>query len=384
MTPSGQSSSLKTIVLLGGGHAHVQVLRAFAEQPEPGTRLVVVAKELQAPYSGMLPGMVAGHYRHEECHIDLRRLAGWAKATLTHDAAVGIDRGRRCVTLASGAQLDYDLLSIDVGITPRLDAIAGALSHAIAVKPVSSFARRWQALEEEALAKDGPRRFAVIGAGAAGFELILAIRQRLLSEAPARGLAMDRFRFLLVGDGAVLPSHNAHARTLARRALAAAGVRLVENERVVEIAPTALRFADGVLDPCDAALLTTDAAAPDWFAHTDLPRDGLGFLAVRPTLQLVDDDDIFAVGDCAAVLEHPRPKAGVFAVRQGPPLTRNLRRRARGEAAIAFVPQRRFLTLLSLGDRRAIAARGPFAIQGKWVWRWKDRIDRAFMARFIV
>lgn len=139
---------------------------------------------------------------------------------------------------------------------------------------------------------------------------------------------------------------------------------------------------DGSTIAFDVVLLTTNAGPAVWFAASGLPLDERGFIAVRPTLQLLDDDDVFAAGDCATVLEHPREKAGVFAVRQGPPLTENLRLRARGQRAISFVPQKSFLTLLSTGGEHAIAARNGLATAGRWVWRWKDRIDRDFMAMF--
>ncbi len=372
----------RRIVLVGGGHAHVTVLRAFAMRPEPGVGLTVVAKELDAPYSGMLPGYVAGHYTLDECHIDVVRLAQRAGARLIHGTASGIDRETRRVLLEGRPPLAYDILSIDTGITPLLDGIAGAAAHAIAVKPVSSFAPRWEELRARALTPEGPRRISIVGTGAAGFELILAIRHRLRAEAPANGIDPESYRFTLVGSGVLLPTHNARAQRYARAALAEAGVTLIERDAAVAITPDTVHLASGRALPSEATLVTTKAAPPAWFAQTRLTLDAAGFLALRPTLQTVDDDDIFAAGDCATVLAHVREKAGVFAVRQGPPLTDNLRRRARGEAALPFKPQKQFLTLLALGGKAAIASRGPFAARGRWAWTWKDRIDRPFMESF--
>lgn len=372
----------RRIVLLGGGHAHVTVLRAFGMKPQSGVALTLIAKELDAPYSGMLPGFVAGHYTLDECHIDLVRLAHRAQARVVHAEAIGIDRQSRRVLFANRAPLGYDLLSIDTGITPMLEGIAGADAHAIAVKPVSSFAPRWETLLRQALAVDGPRRICVIGTGAAGLELILGIRHRLRTDALRHGLDSQAFSFTLIGSGALLPTHNAAARRLARAGVLQAEVTLIEQDAAIEVQAGSVRLASGRQIAADAVLVTTKAAPPAWFAATDLPRDAQGFLAVRPTLQLVDDDDVFAVGDCATVAEHPREKAGVFAVRQGPPLTANLRLRAQDRRARPFRPQRQFLTLLSLGDKRAIAARGTWAAGGAWAWSWKDHIDRTFMRRF--
>ncbi len=372
----------KHLVLVGGGHTHVLVLRALGMQPEPGLVVTVIAKEISAPYSGMLPGYVAGHYGLDDIHIDVVRLAQWANVRLVHGVVESVDRAARRVHIAGREPLGYDLLSIDIGITPRLGTIVGADAHGIPVKPVSTFAQRWQALEAASLSPHGPRRLAVIGTGAAGFELILSMRHRLMAQAASAGIDPAAYEFALVGSSRLLPSHNAWSRAIARRELTAAGVKLIEHRRVAEINDNGLRFVDDGVLPADAVLMATDAGPAPWLRASGLPVDERGFLAVRPTLQVLDDDDVFGVGDCATVLEHPREKAGVFAVRQGPPLTDNLRRRLRGQAARPFTPQRDFLTLLSLGDKRAIAARNGLAISGGWVWRWKDNIDRAFMEKF--
>ena len=370
------------LVLIGGGHAHVEVIRSFGMMPERGVVMTVIARELEAPYSGMLPGLVAGHYSDDACHIDVVRLASWAGARIVHGSATQIDRERRQVHVEGRAPIGYDLVSIDVGITPELEGIAGAARHALPVKPISSFVPRWRALEAAVREADGPRRIAVVGSGAAGFELILAARHRLLEEARARGRDGAEFTFTLIGGEQLLPKHNTRARRLARDELDKQGVELVTGDPAVEVTAGHVRLASGRKVAADRVMVSTKAGPADWFATSHLPLDGSGFLAVRPSLQLIDDDDIFAVGDCATVLEHPREKAGVFAVRQGPPLTANLRRRARGEAAEPFVPQTEFLTLLSTGGKRAIAARGSLAIVGDWVWRWKDKIDQDFMRRF--
>jgi pyridine nucleotide-disulfide oxidoreductase family protein len=349
--------------------------------PLGGVRLTLVDKELAAQYSGMLPGFVAGHYDREECHINLERLTQFAGATLIHDAAVGIDLTRKRV-LVGGDQLRYDLLSIDVGITPHIDDIEGAREHAIAVKPISNFAAKWQALQDQAMQPAGPRSIVVVGGGAAGVELVLAARHGLLSRAPAAGIDPHAFSFSLITGDILLPTHNALARTLARKPLLAAGVELFENDFATAITSTAVKLRSGQSIAADAVLISTKAAAPRWLAKTGLALDGEGFVATRPTLQVLHDDDVFAVGDCASVLAHPREKSGVFAVRQGPVVAENLRRRALGSQARSFIPQKNFLTLISLGEKRAIAARGPFAAAGHWAWRWKDYIDRSFVNSF--
>ena len=377
-----QARAATHIVLIGAGHSHVIALRSFGMKPEPGVVVTLATREIEAPYSGMLPGFVAGHYTHEQCHIDAARLANWAGARVIHGTVVGVDRTARHVAIEGRPPLAYDLLSINVGITPLLDDIDGAAAHGLIVKPVSTFAGRWQALLEAALTPTGPRRIVVVGAGAAGFELVLAIRHRFCTAAPLAGIDPETFSFALVSGSTLLPTHNARARSLARQEIARQGVTLVEDDGATRVEPGAVHLASGRTIAADAVLLATHAGPATWFETSGLPRDKAGFIAVRSTLQLLDDDDVFAVGDCATVLDHPREKSGVFAVRQGPPLAENLRLRARGAAAKSFIPQRDFLTLLSTGRRHAIASRNGLAFSGDIIWYLKDWIDRRFMDQF--
>ncbi len=372
----------KIIVLLGGGHAHVSVLQAFGAKPEPGVRLTLVAKELAAPYSGMLPGFVAGHYTLDQCHIDLVSLARAAGVHLVHGEAKGVDRATRQVFITDQPPLSYDLLSIDVGITPQLGGLEGAREYALAVKPVSLFAPKWREIEKQALSPNGPRAFVFVGGGAAGVELVLATAYRLRDRAASVGLEPTAFRFSLVAGRAVLPGHNERAGQLATQALVRAGIDVIVGDRAARITQRSVALASGRILAADAVLVSTAAAAPSWFTSTAFALTPDGFLATRPTLQVVNDADVFAVGDCASILDHPRPKSGVFAVRQGPAVADNLRRRARCDQLSPHVPQQTALALISLGEKRAIAAYGKFAVSGTWVWFWKDWIDRGFIARF--
>src|SRR5438309_1612753 len=201
------------LVLVGGGHAHVHVLKSFGMRPAPGVRVTLVTRDVETPYSGMLPGYVAGHYSFEECHIDLGRLTSFAGARLIRDEAIGLDRDAGTVFTRDHPPIRYDVLSIDIGSAPRSDDVPGAAEHAIAVKPIDRFAARWEALL--ARTREMPRlRLAVVGGGAGGVELALSAQHRLA------GLKGDTVEVTLVTREALLPSHNARVRKLFDQILA--------------------------------------------------------------------------------------------------------------------------------------------------------------------
>lgn len=366
------------IVLIGGGHAHVHVIAAFGRQPLPGVIVTVISNVFETPYSGMLPGLIAGLYTRAEAHIDLRRLTAITGARLVHARATGLDRANGHVLCAVGEPIPYDVVSIDVGSTPSLDSIAGASEHGIAVKPIAAFLDKFDALRADCRRPGGPRRIAVIGGGAGGVELLLSVRTRLHAEAADP----DAFSFTLVTDGEILSTHNARVRVAFRRAFAERKMQLFENRRVAGLRAGHIDLADGGSLAADAILVVTQAGAPDWFGATGLSLDPRGFIAVGPTLQSLNDPNVFAAGDCAALVETPREKAGVYAVREGPPLADNLRAVVQGRAPRPYRPQSRHLALISTGGRYAVGSRGWLKFEGAWVWRWKDRIDRNWMRQY--
>jgi selenide, water dikinase len=368
------------IVLLGGGHAHVRVVKAFAQRPQPGVRVTLVTRDLETPYSGMLPGVIAGLYGRDEAHIDLVRLAVATGTRLVHAEAVGLDRDAKRVLLAGRPPIAYDILSIDVGITPDLASIAGAAEHGIAVKPIGAFLAKLEDLRARCRA-GSVRRVAVVGGGAGGVELLLSLRTRLRADAAQHGRAPE-ISFVLVTADALLATHNAPVRRAFHKHLAAAGVVVHVHCPVTALKDGGIVCRDGTTIPADAVLLATHAAPPAWFAETGLARDAGGFLAVTSMLQSVNDRDIFAAGDCAGLIETPREKAGVYAVRAGPRLAANLARHAHGGPLRHWRPQRRHLALISTGGRYAVASRGPLKAEGAWLWTVKDWIDRRWMAMY--
>ena len=378
----GMSPIVKDLVLIGGGHSHVAVLKRFGMDPLPGVRITLICRDSHTPYSGMLPGLIAGHYAFDEVHIDLGPLSRLAGARFYHDEVTGIDLEGRRVLCRNRPPTHYDVLSINIGSTPRTSDVEGATGAVVPVKPIGGFLDRWQALMERVLAR-GAARIAVVGGGAGGVEILLAAQHRLRGLLGDRGRNGDRLEFHLFTDtDEILPTHNARVRAKFRRVLAERQVRVHAGNAVVAVEPGRLTLRDGAVHDVDEILWVTAAGAAPWLAASGLQVDDDGFIAVDDTLRSASHRDVFAAGDIAAMIDHPRPKSGVFAVRQGAPLARNLRRALLGRPLQPFSPQRRFLSLITTGDRYAVASRGGWALEGAGMWRLKDWIDRRFMRKY--
>ncbi len=428
---------LRDLVLVGGGHSHVAVLKAFGMQPLAGLRITLVCTDAHTPYSGMLPGYVAGHYGYDEVHLDLVRLCAHAGARFVRAQVIGIDRETRQVLLHGRPPLDYDVLAINTGSTPQVAQVQGASEHAIAVKPIAAFNARWLQILARVRAGQGPRHIAVVGAGAGGVELLLAMQYRLGKECQALGLQAPQFA-LFSAAPTILPTHNAGVRARFMHTLQARGVHVHLGARVHSLSANGVQVlratemdsrahvaqhaegthanthacasananssasasasASASSNPsatqtsgptpalkhieADAVFWVTQAAGGSWLASTGLALDADGCVRVNAYLQSDTDARIFASGDVAAFGPRALEKAGVFAVRMGMPLARNLRHALCGLPLKAYRPQKHRLALISTGDRYAVASRGLLGFAGTWVWRWKDHIDRRFMQRF--
>ncbi len=363
MTPFLADST--DIVLLGAGHAHVEVLRRAAMQQMPGVRLTLVAREGFTPYSGMLPGLIRGEHDFDAAHLDCARLAAAAGARLILGEATAIDLARREVAVAGRPALGFDYLSVDVGGLPAMPEDGG-----IAVKPIGRFLARLG--EIEATLQPGAR-IAVVGNGAAGCELAIALALRLAGRA----------RLVLVGRAAV-PMADAPAlvQRAVRRALTDAGVEVHGGVDAGGHDGVRLALSDGRMVEAAHVLWATGVVAPGFLAASGLDCDAAGCIQVGLTLRSISHDRVFAAGDCAAVAGAALPKAGVWAVRAGVPLAENLHRVALGRALIDWHPQADALAILGLGGGRAVAWRGGLAFSGRVAAAWKRRIDRRWMAMY--
>jgi selenide,water dikinase len=375
--------AVKDVVLVGAGHAHVAVLRNFGMKPLPGVRLTLITREVDTPYSGMLPGHVAGHYTEDEIHIDTGPLARFAGARLYQDEAIGLDVVGRRVICRDRPPVPYDIVSLDIGSRPNTADVPGAAKHALPVKPIDGFLPRFAALRARVLAGRS-RHVLLVGAGAGGVELLLAAEHRLRRDLAAAGGDPASLRFTLLAGGAdILAGFPDAFRARFRAVLAARGIVVETMARVAAVEAGGVVLADGGRRiAADEVLWTTQAAPAAWLAQTGLALDPRGFLRVDAMLRATGRDDIFAAGDTIAFDPAPIPRSGVYAVRAGPVLADNIRATLTGNTLRPYTPQRDALYLVSTGTPHAIGTRNGLVAGGAWAWRLKDWIDRRFMRRF--
>jgi selenide, water dikinase len=388
-----QASIRQDLVLIGGGHSHAIALKKFGMNPIPGVQLTLITDVSHTPYSGMLPGYVAGLYDFDDCHIDLRPLTQFAQVRMIVDRAVGLDGVKNQVMLQEHPPIAFDLLSIDIGSNPAAVEVPGAREYAIAVKPISQFLAYWdQMVTEITQAPERPVRVAIVGGGAGGVELTFNIQARLLKILSQAGQPASHLELHLFHRGVrLLPERHPRVSRQVQKLLAQRGVHIHLQESVREVKAASVHCESGLAVECDRVFWVTQAAAAPWLKASGLATDERGFILVNDQLQSISHPQVFAAGDVATMIHQARPKAGVFAVRQGKPLTENLRRAALqipqgsllSQPLKSFVPQKEFLILLGTGDRQALASRGALSLPPHpWLWRWKDSIDQKFMDQF--
>ncbi|MFN6530343.1 FAD-dependent oxidoreductase [Nostoc sp. ChiSLP03a] len=387
-------STVKNLVLIGGGHSHAIVINMFGIKPLTGVRLILITTASETAYSGMLPGHIAGFYSHNECHIDLQPLANFAQVQLYIDTVVALDLKNNKVLCDNGLAVDFDVLSIDIGSTPAILSVSGAAEYAIAAKPVSQLLEHWYELIE-AVGKNPqePISIAIVGGGAGGVELALSMQSRLHrildeTQQPIQNLEIHLFQ----RGQELMPNYHQSVRHQLQQILTDRGIKLHLGETVCKIAPKTqnkakeifeIKCESGLIVECNKIFWVTQASAPEWLKNAGLGTDEQGFILVEDTLQSHTHPQVFASGDIATMVNHPRPKAGVFAVRQGKPLFENLQRILLGKSLKPYKPQKQYLSLIGTGDKRAIATRGIFTLPPhKLLWHYKDWIDRRFMERF--
>lgn len=359
----------KHVVLIGGGHTHALVLHHWHKLKLDNVKISLINPGLTAPYSGMLPGYVAGHYSRQELDINLNDLLNFKNTKLINGYANSIDVSSKKILLRDKTEITYDIASLDVGITSDMPKLKGFSQTGIPAKPLGDFASKWSAY----LSSTDAARIVIIGGGVAGCELAMAM-------AFAIGRAHTQKKVCLIDSSSILSGVSTTAQRKIRRNLNDYEVQILEHTEVSEIDRCGVFLNNGDYIEADFICGAAGAKPHEWIENTHLKLCE-GFVIVDEYLQ-TSNPDIFAVGDCAHMEMSPRPKAGVFAVRQAPTLLDNIRAKLTGQPMKAYEPQRDYLKLISLGDKRAIGEKFGMVFEGRYVWRIKDHIDRTFMNQF--
>lgn len=393
---------VKRVVLIGGGHSHAYVLKSFAMKPMPGVEVILINDGYDTPYSGMLPGYVSGVYTRKECHIDLVKITQFAKIQFIRGRVKFVDRDLRLVHIESDPNernprppICYDVLSIDIGSSPTLIpqreqkkkgsslSFNGKESRTFVtpVKPIANFTRGFDSLVKKVLYNtfnlEKLTKIGIVGAGAGGIELALAIHHKLKSNGGLVEVSVFSH------SDRICPSHHPKVADMLARILAERNIAVHLRCKIDFIEGNKLISSDGQEYEIDECFLCTDASAQPWLKESGFDVDEKGFIKVGADLESTNTRHVFGAGDCSHVAPYPRPKAGVFAVRQGPPLTENIRLALENKKLLPFEPQSRFLGIIGLGGAGyAIASRGDMVVGGEWIWKLKDWIDRKWMAGY--
>ncbi|HEV7517304.1 MAG TPA: FAD-dependent oxidoreductase [Thermoanaerobaculia bacterium] len=371
------------LLLVGAGHAHLEILRRLALEPL-GVTLTVVSWAPRHHYSGMVPGYLQGTYTEEQISVDVPRLVGRAGGRFLAGIAVAVDPARQTVRLASGEELTYDLVSFAVGSNTAGADAPEIAAHALSIKPLARVA----ALRERLLGlarEDGERRVAIVGGGAAGVEVAFACA-RVLDTAGGIGGRGPRRLTIVESGPEILAGYTGRFRALARRLLAERGIEILTGRRARAVHPREVELEGlhgGNEVPSDLTIWLTGAVAFPLFRGSGLPLDGRGFLLLDDALRSLADPRIFAVGDCGTLAHYPdTPKAGVYAVREAPILWASLKATLDGVQPPSYRPQAGFLSLLNTADERALLEYKGQVAHGRWAFWWKDWLDRRFLARY--
>ena len=366
------------LVLIGGGHSQAIALKQWGLNPSPDIDLTLISDVDRTPYSGMLPGHVAGFYSYDQTHIDLGHLAKFAGAKLIIDRAIGLDVDNHKV-ICEDHQLEFDYLSLDIGSTPQTITVPGAKNYAIPAKPVPVFLDAWYRLKQEAISDpEQPLSIVIVGGGAGGVELALNM-QTCLKEGGQNNLEIH----LIHRGQQLLTGHNNWVSNQLAKIIRQRDIKLHLQESVVKVLADEVICESGLSIKYTHVFWVTQATAPKWIEKSNLTTDKQGFILVTDTLQSISHPQVFAAGDISTMTNYKRPKAGVFAVRQGQPLVDNWRNILTGKPLQAYVPQEKYLALIGTGDHQAIASWSDFGWRSTLFWWLKDYIDRKFMNQFV-
>ncbi len=364
---------MRRLILVGGGHAHLFVLRSLAQHKSDNLEVILITPSDHLTYSGMLPGWIAGHYSLAECRINLSRLAQAANVQPVFDRVTEVNASQKTVTTQQGRLFSYDLLSLDCGSEGNTSMLEAAGEKLLAVRPIDDFCAEWPRVLEQA--KDKPDyRLVVVGGGAAALELALAAHHALLVAGSKRTME------LVVSEAGLLSEHANSVQRRAKRQLVKRGIAVHQHDAAAT--RQGVLMSDGNSIHADRIIAATGARAPQWLKSSGLHLDEQGYIAVDGRHQSLSHPDVFAAGDVCSRQDVNLARSGVHAVHAGPILAKNLLARLNGQELVTYWPRKRSLYLIACKPHYAIASWGRFSAEGSWVWRFKNWIDRRFVREF--
>ena len=381
------SPVVKHLLLVGGGHSHLAVLKRMGMNPVPGLAVTLISREINTPYSGSLPGYISGVYEHDEIHIDLRPLAQFAGARIIQAEVKTIDLDARKIICDSRPDIEFDILSLNIGSKPDAAKIPGADLHAVGVKPIGDFLQSWQEIYRSAIdvLGDDSAEFSlvIVGGGPASVELAFAAQHRIHAHLGIKSYQASGLKIQIVtADDGVLKQHNDKVRQYVREELGRRDIEILSDHKVKQFQANTIICEDRRTIAADRIVFATGASIPDWPGEIGLRIGDDGFIEVNSFLQSTSHEFVFAAGDAATIKGEPRPKSGVYAVRQGKPLAENLIRFATGNKLKIFKAQQHALALINLSNRTAVASRNNLFFKGRALWSLKNKIDTAFIRKY--
>jgi len=386
MEMKASSPIVKHLVLVGGGHSHLAVLKYLGMNPVPGLAVTLISRDINTPYSGSLPGYIAGVYEFDEIHIDLRPLAQFANARIIQEEIQSIDLTKKEIGLHDRPTISFDVISLNIGSKPDAFNIPGAHDFAIGIKPIDDFLSHWDStlkLAIHSLEQDKEFSIAIVGGGPASVELAFATQFRIHQELQLKTTEKSLLNIKIISaDQELLSLHNSKVRSFAKTELIRRNIEVILESYVSGFEENKVICENGNTYSADKVVYATGASIPPWPGECGLALSEDGFIEVNSHLQSTSHEFVFAAGDAANIRGEPRPKSGVYAVRQGPPLAKNLVRYATGKSLTHYKPQQHALALLSMGNKSAIASRNNFFFQGRSVWSIKHNIDTRFIKKY--
>ncbi|MDA1330886.1 MAG: FAD-dependent oxidoreductase [Proteobacteria bacterium] len=369
---------MKKLVLIGGGHTHLETIRRLGEQSSLDVALTLISGDRYTPYSGMLPGLISGHYTASECHIDLEELCNRYKFNFIQESVTRVSHNEQRIHTQTD-QHEYDLASINIGSTPNLYSTIGAKQWAIPVKPIDQLLDKINCFLDKVANAPMKQKFevTVVGGGAAGLEILLALKYRT----DTCGYTNLNFS-MITGSNDILDTHPMPIRRKFHRILHQKNVTTYYANPVVKVSKEHVTTASGKIIKSDLTVWATGAAASTWPKLSNLPTTEDGFIKTDQYLKVKNINNLFAVGDIGSIERLQHPKSGVYALKQAAVLTTNINNLVNDRPLERYIPQKHALALISAGSKYAVASRNILCTSGKWVWHWKDYIDRNFMGKF--